>query len=47
LFIQHGEDSQRRALKSWLEVLAVQRSAWLEVVCPELAQEAPWFSLEE
>lgn len=46
VFIQHGEDPQRRALKSALEDRAAHRGSPLEVVCPEFAEEAQWFSLE-
>ena len=46
VFIQHGEDPQRRALKSALEDRAAHKDLPLEVVCPEFGEEAPWFSLE-
>jgi Cft2 family RNA processing exonuclease len=47
VFIQHGEDPQRRALKSALEERAQQVSKPLAVVLPDRAENATWFSLEE
>jgi metallo-beta-lactamase family protein len=47
VFIQHGEDPQRRALKSALADRAVQVGASLEVMLPGPAEHPAWFSLEE
>lgn len=47
VFIQHGEDPQRRALKSALEERAAQVGAPLEVLLPKTAEDASWSSLED